>query len=92
MRLRGSFVHSLNWQPFDVRYDVLLRRWKEHRELMDLEMRVSSQMEQIEASRKLEEMLRRIEQRWGGQNEVTEKWARKEMGMLYPETFNTKLT
>jgi hypothetical protein len=80
MRLKGSFVHSLNWQPFDVRYDVLLRRWEKHQELMDLEMRVSSQVEQIESAGKLEEMLRTIEQRWGAQNEVTEKLEREEMG------------
>ncbi|KAF2185894.1 hypothetical protein K469DRAFT_687714 [Zopfia rhizophila CBS 207.26] len=69
--LKSSFANSMNWTPFDVRYDQLLKRWKEHNQLMYLEMRVSSHVEQMESAAKLEEMLRKIEEKWGAQNEHT---------------------
>jgi hypothetical protein len=50
-----------------------LKRWSRHKELIELEMRVSSQVEQMESAAKLEEMLHKIEGKWGAQNEHTER-------------------
>ena len=61
MRLRGSFADAINWKPFDVRYDALLKRWREHTECMDIEMRLSANVEQMHSSQRLEEMLHELE-------------------------------
>jgi len=48
---------------------------------MDLEMRVSSHVEQIDSSARMEAMLRKIEVRWAGaRNEETERLEREQMG------------
>lgn len=63
----------MNWKTFDVRYDNLLKRWKEHQELIDLEMAVSSRVEQLDSAAKLDEMLLKVEREWGAHNEHTEE-------------------
>jgi hypothetical protein len=48
---------------------------------MDLEMRVSSHVDQIDSSARMEAMLRKIEVRWAGaRNEETERREREQMG------------
>jgi len=54
----------MNWKTFDVRYDNLLKRWREHQELIGLEMTVSSRVEQLESAAKLEEFLLKNEEQW----------------------------
>lgn len=80
MRLKWSFASSLKWQPFDVRYDLLLRRWQEHQKLMDLEMRVSSQVEQIQSTARLEKLIDSIEQQRGTQNEHAAELEPQQLG------------
>lgn len=81
IRLKGSFVNSLLWKPFDIKFDTLLRRYKEHRELMDLEMRATSHTEAMEASAKLDDMIARIEHQWEEQDERAKDMEWKEIGM-----------
>ncbi|KAJ3539608.1 hypothetical protein NM208_g5417 [Fusarium decemcellulare] len=61
LMLRTSFAYSTLWRPFDVGYDGLLQRWKQHREIFELEMSVSTTIQQLEASDRVEEMLRKFD-------------------------------
>ena len=85
--LKSPFANSLNWKTFDVRYDELLKRWDEHKEAMDIEMRVSSHIEQMQSTTRLEGMLRRIEEIWGNTNEHTAALESKAIGR-YSKLFN----
>jgi len=73
LRLKGSFIHSLYWKPFDKRYDDLLKRWQEHKDVMDHEMSVSSKIEAMNLSLNLQKTIDAIEQQWTGQNEHTKE-------------------
>ncbi|KAI0166880.1 hypothetical protein GGR52DRAFT_555997 [Hypoxylon sp. FL1284] len=49
-----SFVSRLVWQPFDIRYDTLVSRIKQHTDLLDLELRWASTNEAIVHFRRYE--------------------------------------
>jgi len=70
------------WRPFDVRFDTLLMRYKEHKELIDLEMRVASQSEAIEVSLKFDEVIRNAEQQCEERNEHVRELESEEIGKL----------
>jgi hypothetical protein len=58
----GSFLYSSLWRPFDLRFDTLLKRWNEHKELIELELKVSAHIEIRNTNTILEEKLKRIEE------------------------------
>jgi hypothetical protein len=73
-------VNAMFWKPFDVRFDTLLRRYKMHKELMDLEMRVASHSEAMEVSSKFDEMIRNVEEQCEERNEHVREMEREEIG------------
>ena len=68
------------WKPFDVRFDILLTRYKEHNELIDLEMRVASHSEAMEVSLKLDEVIRNAEQQCEERNERVRELEHEDIG------------
>jgi hypothetical protein len=73
-------VNSMLWKPFDVRFDALLTRYKEHKELVDLEMRVASHAEAMKISSKFDDMIQNAEHQWEEQNEHARQMEREGMG------------
>ncbi|KAI0376424.1 hypothetical protein F5Y04DRAFT_209945 [Hypomontagnella monticulosa] len=53
----GSFIYSSLWKPFNHRFDTLLQRWKEHKEIIDLELHVAAASKQLRLTTKLDEKL-----------------------------------
>lgn len=49
-------------KPFDVRFDVLLKRWDEHKAIIELELSSSASISQLKTNTVVEEKLRAIEQ------------------------------
>lgn len=73
--LRSSFAYSTLWRPFDRKYDDLLQRWRQHRDLIDLEMSVSAKVDQFEANSRIDALLSKFEEDFGqplGQRDIGE--------------------
>jgi hypothetical protein len=63
LSLSASFIGSLSTtllNPFDVKYDVLLRRWTQHQSLVELEMQFMTNKVQAEALVELDSMMQRF--------------------------------
>jgi hypothetical protein len=78
--LKWSFVNSIIWKPFDVRFGTLLRRYKAHQEIFELEMRVASHSEVMEVSSKFEDIIKKVEHQSGEHDEYTREMEAKEIG------------
>ena len=65
MRLKASFIGRLVWQPFDVQFGGLLNRLKQHRDLFELEVSLSSTEESLRFYAKYEEDVHRAERQAG---------------------------
>jgi len=64
----------------------MLRRWKDHKYLIELEMTVSSQIGSMVLLSKLQEMVDVIEKQCHTQNEFTEESEREQIGELSTRT------
>ena len=73
-------MNSLFWKPFDVRFDALLKRYKEHQELIDLEMRVASHSEAMDVSSRFDDMILRSENQWDEQDKQAREMECEEIG------------
>lgn len=56
--MRSLYKASLN--PFNVRFDTLLKRWEQHQQLFELEMAALGSMEQMEATEKISIILNKL--------------------------------
>ncbi|KAI4867277.1 hypothetical protein F4820DRAFT_468079 [Hypoxylon rubiginosum] len=55
LKIKLSLASRLVWQPFDVQYDALMSRIKQHNSLLDLELRLASTKEAIAQFTRYEE-------------------------------------
>jgi hypothetical protein len=68
--LKWPLAASILWKPFDDRFDHVLGRFKEHREVMDLEMRVDSHAKVMKVVQKMDAMLWSAEHQTKGMEEI----------------------
>ncbi|KAI1123005.1 hypothetical protein F5Y10DRAFT_270507 [Nemania abortiva] len=59
-KFRNSFLSS-SWKPFDTRFATLIKRWDEHRQIIELEMNSSATLHQLRNDAAVEKKLRSIE-------------------------------
>ncbi|KAF5672847.1 NACHT domain-containing protein [Fusarium circinatum] len=71
LMLHSSFAYSTVWRPFDIRYDDLLQRWKDHREIFELEMSITANIQQFEIGDRVDELLKRVDGDWGAKTTYT---------------------
>ncbi|KAF5645963.1 NACHT domain protein [Fusarium tjaetaba] len=71
LMLHSSFSYSTVWRPFDIRYDDLLQRWKDHREIFELEMSITANIQQFETGDRVGELLKRVDGDWGAKSTYT---------------------
>lgn len=84
LSIRGSFIHSLyktSLNPFNVRYDVLLRRWDEHQRLVELEISTCTGMEQLETAEKIDRILKKFSEKEMFEDDRHATW--RNVGMCY---------
>ena len=65
LSLTGSFRRVLSPflpNPFNIRYDTLIKRWGKHRELFQLEMSMFSQEQSLQTVRHIKKVLRFMNQ------------------------------
>lgn len=60
-KIPGSFMVGF-WKPFDVRFDTLLKRWDEHKTIVELELSFAASISHFRMNTVVEEKLRGIEQ------------------------------
>ncbi|XXH00175.1 hypothetical protein Hte_006517 [Hypoxylon texense] len=60
LKLKLNIASRLVWQPFDVQYDALMSRIKQHNNLLDLELRLASTKEAIAHFTRYEESFTKI--------------------------------
>ncbi|KAI0862908.1 hypothetical protein F4860DRAFT_102910 [Xylaria cubensis] len=61
LKFPGSFLSSC-WKPFDTRFATLIKRWDEHKQIIELELHASSALHQLHTNTVVEEKLRSIEE------------------------------
>ncbi|KAF4500985.1 monophenol monooxygenase (tyrosinase) [Fusarium agapanthi] len=64
-------AYSTIWRPFDIRYDDLIQRWKDHREIFELEMSITANIQQFETGDRVDELLKRVDGDWGAKTSYT---------------------
>ncbi|KAF5608591.1 NACHT domain protein [Fusarium subglutinans] len=71
LMLHSSFAYSTIWRPFNIRYDDLIKRWKDHREIFELEMSITANFQQFETGDRVDELLKRVDGDWGAKTSYT---------------------
>jgi hypothetical protein len=90
--LKGSIIDAVNWKPFDIRYDALLRRWEKHTECMEIEMRLSTNVDHMNNSDQLEDMLVELEKLRAFQDRQTTELRSGELGSFQTESLKSRPT
>lgn len=71
------------WQPFDNRFGAILARLREHRELMELEMSVSSHTQVSRISEKINSMLETAQTQAQTQGQLEKRQEQVEIGKFH---------
>jgi hypothetical protein len=85
--LHSSFAYSTIWRPFDIRYDDLIQRWTDHREIFELEMSVTANIQQLEIGDRVEELLKRVDGDWGAKTTYTRDLKDLDIGWSLSKTW-----
>ncbi|KAL9077530.1 MAG: hypothetical protein Q9157_003359 [Trypethelium eluteriae] len=71
---------TLFWQPFDAKFEAILKRFGEHKDLMDLEMMASSHKSIIKVEDTLSSMSKTVESQWSVQDDIVRSQKRSAIG------------
>jgi len=78
--LKWPLAATMIWQPFDTRFAVILKRFKEHRDLIELEVNASSHAHLVKVAHQVDAMLKDVQSQSTIQDETIRKQNRIAIG------------
>lgn len=80
-------LYKTAFNPFSVRYDTLMKRWDQHEQLVELEMKLLVGVDQMECHEKINLILNKFSEVGLFEDEQQRKWRRS--GKLSPRGSNS---